>query len=163
MPLLSDEGKNWIASRTGEQVLFQTGPQLLLTPSPTLSTHHFSDSLDLWSLPDRSVVETIFDAFTNSSFRLVFPVVDPVLFKDTIKLAYNGWFGETPSLEHMSCKACVLAFVSIISLFKGALADLPPVNTDLCAAKARYILTDVLEGSSLATLQVAFMLVSVAV
>ncbi|RGP78676.1 hypothetical protein FLONG3_3213 [Fusarium longipes] len=156
--LLSDEGKDWIASKTGEQVLLRAGHQLFSTPSPALSTHQFSDSQDLWTLPEKGDVEAILDVFANSSFKLVFPVVDPVLFRETIHLAYMDWSGETPPLEYLSHKACILAFVSIIPLFKSSLDDLPPVNTDLCAAKARYILTDVLEGSSLATLQVAFMM-----
>ncbi|GKU16178.1 unnamed protein product [Fusarium langsethiae] len=158
LPLISDQGKEWIASKTGMQIDFDTGQQLLPTLPLPLSAHHFTDSQDLYSLPDRTVVETIFNAFANSSFRLVFPVVDPELFCDTIDLAYMSWTGKAPSLEHMSQIACVLAFVSMIPLFQGSLTDLPPVDTNLCATKARYILTDVVEGSSLATLQTAFML-----
>ncbi|WXC59290.1 hypothetical protein SNK03_005165 [Fusarium graminearum] len=158
LPLISDQGKEWIASKTGEQVRFETGRQLRPPLSTPLSTHRFTDPHDLYTLPDRTVVETIWHVFSNSSFRLVFPVVDPELFYDTINLAYMSWSGETPSLEHMSQMACVLAFASMIPLFQGSLVDLPPVDTDICAAKARYILTDVLEGPNLATLQVAFML-----
>ncbi|EKJ67857.1 hypothetical protein FPSE_12005 [Fusarium pseudograminearum CS3096] len=117
-----------------------------------------NNGLPLISDQDKTVVETIWHVFSNSSFRLVFPVVDPELFYDTINLAYMSWSGETPSLEHMSQMACVLAFASMIPLFQGSLVDLPPVDTDICAAKARYILTDVLEVPNLATLQVAFML-----
>lgn len=161
MPLLSEEGKQWIASKTGEEVLFEPVPQPTHMTPPTLSAEYFRDSKDLWALPDRAVVETVFDVFANSSFSLVFPVVDRVLFQSVIDLAYSSRPVEVSSLEHMSCKACVLAFVSIIPLFKASLLGLPAVDTDLCAVKARYILTDILEGASLTTLQVAFMLVSI--
>ncbi|RBR12137.1 uncharacterized protein FIESC28_08771 [Fusarium coffeatum] len=158
MPLLSEEGKQWIASKTGEEVLFEPVPQPTHMTPPTLPAEYFRDSKDLWALPDRAVVETVFDVFANSSFSLVFPVVDRVLFQSVIDLAYSSLPVEVSPLEHMSCKACVLAFLSIIPLFKASLLGLPAVDTDLCAAKARYILTDVLEEASLTTLQVAFML-----
>ncbi|KAH6992578.1 hypothetical protein EDB82DRAFT_545003 [Fusarium venenatum] len=158
LPLISDQGKEWIASKTGLIIDFDAGQQLLPTLALPLSAHHFTDPQDLYTLPDRLAIETMFNAFANSSFRLVFPVVDPQLFYDTINLAYLNWSGKSPSLEQISQKACVLAFASMIPLFQGSLTDLPPVDTDLCATKARYILTDVLEGSSLVTLQTAFML-----
>ncbi|KAL3600824.1 hypothetical protein FPOAC2_05073 [Fusarium poae] len=160
LPLISDQGKEWIASKTDMQIDFDEGQQLLPTLALPLSAHPFIDPQDLYTLPDRMAIETLFNAFANSSFRLVFPLVDPGLFYDTINLAYLSWSGKSPSLEQMSQKACVLAFASIIPLFQGSLTDLPPVDTDICATKARYILTDVLEGSNLVTLQAAFMLVS---
>ncbi|KAH7191523.1 fungal-specific transcription factor domain-containing protein [Fusarium oxysporum] len=158
MLLLSEEGKQWITSKTDEEVLFEPGSQHFSNPAPSSAAHYYNNPEGLYALPDRDIVETLFDMFVNSSFTLVFPIVDRILFKDTIELAYQPHTGETTSLEQLSAKVCVLAFASIMSLFQGSLAQLPYIDTDLCATKARYLLTDVLEVASITNLQVTFML-----
>lgn len=89
----------------------------------------------------------------------MFPVVERVLFKDTIELAYQPYTGDVPSLEHLSAKVGVLAFLSTIVLFQDTFADTASIDPDLCATKARYLLTDVLEIASINNLQIVFMLV----
>ncbi|KAK2468585.1 hypothetical protein H9L39_18409 [Fusarium oxysporum f. sp. albedinis] len=158
MPLISEEGKQWIASKTGAEIFFEPGSQHSPNPAPSSASHYYNNPANLYELPNRNTVEKIFNVFVHSSFSLVFPIVDRILFKDTIDLAYQPHAGESPTLEHLSAKGCVLAFASIISLFQGSLAEIPFVDTDLCATKARYLLTDVLEGASITNLQVTFML-----
>jgi hypothetical protein len=153
MPLLTEEGKQWIVEKTGQDVVFEPGTQHWSSPAPSAAP------TNLHELPDRAVTEKIFDVFIHSSFSLVFPVVDRELFKTTIEIAYQPCVGEM-SLEQLSAKACVLAFASTVYLFEGSLTDVPYLDTDLCARKARYLLTDILEVASITTLQVAFMLVS---
>jgi hypothetical protein len=153
MPLLSEEGKQWIVEKTGQDTVFEPGLAHWSRPAPSPAP------TNLHELPERAVTEKIFDVFIHSSFSLVFPIIDRELFKTTIEIAYQPPDGEM-SLEHLSAKACVLAFASTIFLFEGSLADLPYLDTDLCARKARYLLTDILEVASITTLQVAFMLVS---
>ncbi|KAM0282519.1 hypothetical protein ACHAQK_010402 [Fusarium lateritium] len=151
MPLLSEDGKQWIVEKTGQDIVFEPGAQHWSSPAPSPAP------ANLYELPERAVVEKIFDAFIHSSFSLVFPMVDRELFKTTIEIAYQPSNGEM-SLEQLSSKACVLAFASTISLFEGSLADAPYLDADLCARKARYLLTDIFEVASITTLQVAFML-----
>ncbi|KAM0236642.1 hypothetical protein ACHAP5_009278 [Fusarium lateritium] len=151
MPLLSEDGKQWIVEKTGQDIVFEPGAQHWSSPAPSPAP------ANLYELPERAVVEKIFDAFIHSSFSLVFPMVDRELFKTTIEIAYQPCNGEM-SLEQLSAKACVLAFASTISLFEGSLADVPYLDADLCARKARYLLTDIFEVASITTLQVAFML-----
>jgi hypothetical protein len=159
MPLLSEQGRKWITAKTGQEVLFDPGAEDHSNPARSSASHYCHNQRDLYELPERSITEKVFDAFIHSSFSLVFPVVERVLFKDTIELAYQPHTGDAPSLEHLSAKVGVLAFVSMIVLFQDSSVDMPYVDTDLCATKARYLLTDVLEIASVNNLQIVFMLV----
>ncbi|KAJ4034861.1 hypothetical protein NW761_011352 [Fusarium oxysporum] len=158
LPLLSEEGRQWIISKTGHEVILNPGATDHSNPSQSPAPHVYHDQRDLYELPERSITEKAFDAFIHSSFSLVFPVVERVLFKDTIELAYQPYTGNVPSLEHLSAKVGVLAFLSTIVLFQDTFADTPSIDTDLCATKARYLLTDVLEIASINNLQIVFML-----
>lgn len=88
----------------------------------------------------------------------MFPVIDRILFQDTLSLAYES-STEPLSLDRISAKSCVYAFVSIICLFQGRVAEIPFLDSDACAQKAYYLLTDALEDTSLTSLQAVFMLV----
>ncbi|KAF4441618.1 transcriptional activator Mut3p [Fusarium acutatum] len=158
LPLLSEEGRQWIISKTGHEVILNPGATDHSNPSQSPAPHVYHDQRDLYELPDRSITEKAFDTFIHSSFSLVFPVVERVLFKDTIELAYQPYTGDVPSLEHLSAKVGVLAFLSTIVLFQDTFADALSIDTDLCATKARYLLTDVLEIASINNLQIVFML-----
>ncbi|KAF5000807.1 hypothetical protein FGRMN_1414 [Fusarium graminum] len=153
MPLLSDEGKQWIIERTGDEIRFDPGPE----PS-SMATLQRINAGDLYELPERSDVEKIFEIFVHSSLSLAFPVIDRVLFKDIIALAYSSNSTQVLSLEVISAKACVLAFASSIYLFNNALRGMPLIDANLYARKARYLLTDILEVVDITTIQVAFML-----
>ncbi|KAH7146092.1 hypothetical protein EDB81DRAFT_933890, partial [Dactylonectria macrodidyma] len=164
MPILSEEGCKWVSLKTGEDVSFSKFhirfQKRALTP--TLSPWHFFRSEDeLHELPDKRVVEKVLDVFTNSAFRLVFTVIDRVLFEETIILAYEDWDGPL-SLERISAKGCVLAFVSIMCLFQGRDADLLPIDSDTCAVKAQYLLSDHMHQTFSGRLQSAAMLHAIA-
>ncbi|KAF5619460.1 transcriptional activator Mut3p [Fusarium sp. NRRL 52700] len=158
LPLLSEDGRQWIKSKTGHEVILNPGITDHSNPSESPAPHVYHDQRDLYELPDRSITEKAFNAFIHSSFSLVFPVVERVLFKDTIELAYRPCTGDVPSLEHLSAKVGVLAFLSTIVLFQDTFADAISIDTDLCATRARYLLTDVLEIASINNLQIVFML-----
>lgn len=104
-------------------------------------------------------METVFDVFTHSAFRMVFPLVDQELFPETIALAYESR-SDPVSVEAISAKACVLAFVSSICLFKARDTKLPSVDVEHYAMKARLLLSFTSEEASLTNLQAVFMLVS---
>ncbi|KAF4973176.1 hypothetical protein FZEAL_9393 [Fusarium zealandicum] len=164
MPLLSAEGRKWISSSTGEDVSFQkfqppTARQRVIPLASSVYRFYESPS-DLYQLPDRKVVEKILHLFTQSAFRLVFPIIDRVLFEETLAVAYgtNGSQSEPLSLERISAKCCVLAFVSITGLFQGAVAGVPHLDSDACAMKAHYLLADATEDPSITSLQAVFML-----
>ncbi|KAH7112251.1 hypothetical protein B0J13DRAFT_590915 [Dactylonectria estremocensis] len=150
MPLFSEEGQAWILSRTGEATAFQKLKALnkrQQVQPPTLSLSHLHGSLEqLYELPDRSIVEQGIYWFQNSAFRL-----------DSVRMAYEPWEGPL-SLERISAKGCVLAFLSIMCVFNGDLTWRPIVDSDACAVKAHYLLSDMVEDASIVTLQTVFML-----
>ncbi|KAK7425317.1 hypothetical protein QQZ08_008214 [Neonectria magnoliae] len=160
MPVLSEEGRSWLSARTGEDVSFgrfHLNYQKRSLP-PMLSPWHFYGSAsELYELPDRSITEQVMNVFFSSAFRLAFPVVDRVLFEETTALAYKSWEGQ-PSLERITAKGCVLAFLSIMCLFHGKVDNFPVIDSDSCAVKAHYLLSDVFEDASIVSLQTVFML-----
>jgi len=104
-------------------------------------------------------VDKIFNIFNHSAFSLVFPLVDKVLFEDTLTLAYQP-HSESIPLECVSAKSCVLAFVSNIYLYQRREVEIPYLAGNACAIKARRLLSPTLEEASLTNLQAVFMLVS---
>ena len=90
---------------------------------------------------------------------MVFPLVDRVFFKDTIRLAYST--PDDPSdQEYIGARACVFAFLAIASAYslEGSLSS--HIDTDACAKQAQLLLPDVLEDAGITTLETVFMLVS---
>ncbi|EHK48681.1 hypothetical protein TRIATDRAFT_214873 [Trichoderma atroviride IMI 206040] len=110
-------------------------------------------------LPEKWITNTLFDLFLQSEFRLAFPLVDRDLFKDTIRRAYES--PETnPSIEEISSKACVFAFLSLSSHHFAALSVSNHVDSDGCAKQAQILIADFIEDASVTTLQVMVLLVS---
>lgn len=160
IPILSEEGKQWISLRTGEEVSFkrfETDAHHQVTPY-WLSLQQHTKSDDQYELPDQCVVTRIFDIYIHSAFSKVFPLVDRQLFPETISLAYRPRT-QSMSVECVSAKACVLAFVSCICLFRGGYTEFPPLDLEKCAVQARYLLSYTAETPSLSTLQAVLMLV----
>ncbi|KAH6949360.1 hypothetical protein BKA56DRAFT_463753, partial [Ilyonectria sp. MPI-CAGE-AT-0026] len=158
MLVLSDHGQQWISERTGEYVSFSRFQMTVRrTLPPPLSAKNFYSSDELYELPEQSITQQLSHILFKSGFILMFPVLDRLLFEETVILAYEPC--HNPScLAHTSAKACVLSFLSISYLFKGRTENLPNVDSDKCAAKANHLLSDVFEHSSIETLQTVFML-----
>lgn len=116
-----------------------------------------------FELPPQGVVHVYFDIYRSSLMQRVFPVVDPVLFGDTIRTAYQQ---SQPSDQygHASAKACVFAFLAFASILHGGdydLASLPPVDSEAFATKAKCLLPQFMqETTTLDGLQSVTMLVS---
>ncbi|UKZ68498.1 uncharacterized protein TrAtP1_009529 [Trichoderma atroviride] len=109
-------------------------------------------------LPEQWITNTLFDLFLQSEFRLAFPLVDRDLFKDTIRRAYES--PETnPTIEEISSKACVFAFLSLSSHHFAALSVSNHVDSDGCAKQAQILIADFIEDASVTTLQVMVLLV----
>lgn len=163
MPFFTQEDEQWIFSRTGEKADFgnlmavHKNQRALLR---TLSHSRIQEATDhVRALPPRGVVQACLDAFNQSAFRLIFPVIDYALFEESIAVTYEST-DKIPSPSHTTSKACVLAFLSMMGLFHGELSFLPPVDWDVCCDMARSLLAHVLDEVSLETLQTALMLVN---
>lgn len=126
----------------------------------TLSHSRIQEATDhVRALPPRGVVQACLDAFHQSAFRLIFPVIDYALFEESIAVTYECT-DEIPLPSHTISKACVLAFLSMMGLFHSELLFLPPVDWDTCCDMARSLLAHMFDEVSLETLQTALMLVN---
>ena len=165
MPILSEEGRRWISSRTGEQVYLDnfrartTHHSWSPTPVSCEASHHISPD-EMFRLPIPSIAYEALEMFRGSPYRVVFPVVDPVLFPRTIALAYQNREGTLPPLEYITAKCCVFAFLSIAYIFWSPAVQVPWMDSDGFAMKAYQLLPDVVEDTSIVGLQAISMLVS---
>lgn len=160
IPLLSERGQRWIHSKTDEDItsdksqLFSCRSNPLPPARPLLSSDQ-----ELWELPPKETVQKLVAVFFKSSFQLVFPVLDKILFQATIEKAYECTNG-IPSPPQALSRACVLAALSILCRLEGSKTVLPSADGDTYAAKAQCLLGHVSGETSLVSLQTVLLLVS---
>ncbi|KAJ5113169.1 transcriptional regulator family: Fungal Specific TF [Penicillium angulare] len=171
IPFLLPEGQEWIQARTGQTV----SSEKLSPARPPWEKergHSYNEILmnlrneDLFALPDRRIVDMYFDAFKRSVVMpLVFPVVDDVLFAETIEEAYKQpqasfAFGQA------STRACIIAFVAFISrlppvkeMVASTSHDILHPDHEVLVSKAQFLLSQVIqEPASLEGAQAVIMM-----
>ncbi|VUC29554.1 unnamed protein product [Clonostachys rosea] len=101
------------------------------------------------------MTEAFCDIFFETSFSLLFPVLDKLLFAQTVSLAYQSADDVPSSPAHVLARACVLAALSVASRL-----DLraTPIDADICAAKAKSLLQHMNGYESLISLQTILLL-----
>jgi hypothetical protein len=170
IPFILPEGQEWVQSRTGQKLAFDQftsnrapwEKQRVQNSNAMLMHLQAPDALDL---PNRQHIEFSFDVYRTSLMQRVFPVVDPVLFWNTIDAAYKERFSGSDG-AHVSSKACIFAFATFVSglcnpCFLDQGKKLPRFDEESCVLKARYLLCQVLqEPPTLDGLQAVTMLVS---
>lgn len=149
---LTAEFEDWIHMKTGEWPRFEVLPEF--QPS---RNENYLGSHGGTSLPSRWVMKALFDIYTSSELILVFPVIDSVLFLDTIELAYDA--SALASTDHTIAKACVFAFLAISKCYFASTKESAYVDDMACAREAHRLLLSVREFS-LNSLQATCMLVS---
>ncbi|KKK22676.1 hypothetical protein AOCH_001134 [Aspergillus ochraceoroseus] len=169
IPFLLPEGQEWVQSRTGERLAFD---RFAPGRAPWERQRNFNSTTLLADfqpfqsreLPDRSIVEMELDIYRTSLMRRIFPVIDPVLFLDTIKAAYHQPHSNPSNNGQCSTKACIFAFAAfvIFVLAPGSnkeRRDFPPLDGEACSVKAQYLVSQVLqENATLDGLQAVAML-----
>ncbi|KAH6950316.1 fungal-specific transcription factor domain-containing protein [Ilyonectria sp. MPI-CAGE-AT-0026] len=161
IPFFTQEDEEWIFSRTGEKSDFRKltanhkNQQTLLRTLSHLPIQEAANQV--CALPPRGVVQACLDAFHQSAFRLIFPVIDYALFQESIAVTYEST-DEIPPQRHTTATACVLAFLSMMALFHGELSFLPPVDWDACCDMVQSLLVHTFDEVSLETLQTTLML-----
>ncbi|UPL04254.1 hypothetical protein LCI18_015188 [Fusarium solani-melongenae] len=165
LPSFTQKGLEWISSRTGGVAscsrLVQLGAEHQM-PSRTLTYNlpvidrqgYFNLSK---AMPDRSISESLLRDFKGSVFGIVFPVIDQVLFIDTLDLAYQPNDGRI-TVERITSTACVLAFLSVAFFFRSESADDTDIDTALCAAMAHRFLSGLQKEMSITSLQTVLFL-----
>ncbi|KAH6976596.1 hypothetical protein EDB80DRAFT_757568 [Ilyonectria destructans] len=124
LPSFTQKGLEWISSRTGGAAscsrLAQLGAEHQMssrTLTYSLPVINRQGSFNLSNaMSDRSITERLLRDFKGSVFGLVFPVIDQVLFIDTLDLAYQPNDGRI-TVERITSTACVLAFLSVAFFF----------------------------------------------
>lgn len=162
IPFFSADGQDWIRSRAGEDASFQT----LFAMGPLWQTQHPVPILlglpqlhTGGELPDRIVLEEYLSLFQASHFGISFPLIDFVLFHETIDLAYQP-SQETPSLEAVTARACVFAFFAVLSLFQAEWNSTPEIDGEACVGAAQSLVAMILQDPNITSLETVFMLVS---
>ena len=171
IPFLLPEGQEWIQARTG-----QTIPKDRLAPARApwekqrgQNTSSIFNSLlnqSMFDLPDWRVSRLYSDAYRRCYLmQRIFPVVNPDLFEETMKSAYQQ---PQNSLRdgQASARACVIAFIAFIARLppiKDMTKDSPlaQVDYDAFASKAQFLVAQVLqepaslEGAAAVTMMVS--------
>ncbi|PYH92486.1 Zn(II)2Cys6 transcription factor [Aspergillus ellipticus CBS 707.79] len=169
IPLLLPEGKQWVQSRTGQNIsvsklVSSNKPpwerQRAMSSNALVTNPQAANALDL---PDRGIVESYFSLYCRSFMSRIFPVLDRVLFKETIDVAYQQSRTKF-SYGKASLKACILAFTAFASLvpppeFEHEYRNLPTIDGEGYFTKAQCLVPQVLqETCSMEGLQVVSML-----
>ncbi|RAK81355.1 uncharacterized protein BO72DRAFT_444417 [Aspergillus fijiensis CBS 313.89] len=161
IPSLSLDGQEWVQARTGEDKRFNSlwpsQPQRP-TPQPFSSfSHALHGYAGVPDLPDRSIVDQYVQQYFSSFIRFIFPLIDSLLFKETVDLAYSPCQGPPP-VEIISAKMCVMAFLALMSMILRPQDNLPAVDADVYAVKAQNLLPQIMNNVSLSTFQTMLML-----
>jgi hypothetical protein len=123
-PFNSPEGQKWIATRLdksnitslleGVQPFLQTQPQLPKNPDSSLA---LSLRLSQSHVPDEAFVRRCLAFYRSTSLFLAFPVVDPLLFEETITEVYSS--RASAGICTTRAKTCVLTFLCFQALFRS--------------------------------------------
>ncbi|KAK7430490.1 hypothetical protein QQZ08_003009 [Neonectria magnoliae] len=165
MPSLSSVGADWIFQATGLRPSFEYlgngGSDVTVTtkdqstsPRQELGT----SSSQKTELPEQSMVKSLLQTFLESDLCLVYPVVDCVLFGDTLSIAYELG-NEVTSTERVTAKACVFAFTCFVGVYFGDTELGRSIDVDSYAAESTKMVSEMLEDASLTMLQTMLMLV----
>ncbi|KAL3469695.1 hypothetical protein BJX99DRAFT_251781 [Aspergillus californicus] len=156
IPFILPEGQEWVQSRTGQKLAFDQftssrapwEKQRGQIPSSMLSHLQTPNPFEL---PDRHKFELSFEAYRSSLMQRVFPVVDPVLFWTTINSAYKER-SQASEGARASTKACIFAFAAFVNVLCNPCLvhhgqTVPRLDDEACAAKAKYLLCQVMQES----------------
>ncbi|KFX97510.1 hypothetical protein V490_02757 [Pseudogymnoascus sp. VKM F-3557] len=158
--LFLPEGQEWIKSRTGQTValekLYASGPPWQNQRS--IYMHDMELLQDSVQLPDRGVIEKLARGYRSHILSRVFPIIDKVLFEDTLNLAYNQ--GGFQPIGHASAKACIYAFLAFIGILNiyGERGTGLPLSGDAYAMKAQSLIPQVIQEITTESLQAAVIL-----
>ncbi|KXJ88641.1 fungal-specific transcription factor domain-domain-containing protein [Microdochium bolleyi] len=155
MPLFSPRGLQWIQEQTGET----THRLNLATPLWENQTVHEDLLLAgptsmLGKLPPRQSTDLYLSTYSSDVIRFIFPFVDPLLFRHTVDLAYTPErLNVTPTVEHITARACVLSFLAFMVLILGQI-DSAPIDKYRTLIAAQYMLPQALLTCNTTTLQI---------
>lgn len=164
VPSFTPEARQWILSVTGQFPCFKSidfeDPHGSSAPGRPGSSYRALSGRKTLELPERWIVDTFLSEFLRSDLSHSFPIVDNVLFQQTMETAY-GPCCDPPTLKQLNARSCVYAFLALMSSHFSNLRVAYMVDGDECINEAKILLlSDTMEDSSMETLQTIIMLVS---
>lgn len=164
MPIISENGLDWIASRTDQDTttlksyLPRAGSG---QPSWSFSAFQVHAPVgELWDLPDRDLVYKSFESLSSSYFLILFPLLDKVLLEETINTAYQSIEGVHASHTHVAARACLWAAFAVLAHLRASEHFSASFGSEICAMRAQWFLGLLNGPADLATLQTLLLLVS---
>lgn len=109
-------------------------------------------------LPPRWAFDALLYTFVKADLILVFPLIDEVLFEETANMVYDT--EGTPSLQHISAKACVLALLCLVAVHFPEVDAAKYVDIETFSTASKVLIAECLEDTSLPTLQTYLLTVS---
>ncbi|KAG7416805.1 hypothetical protein Forpe1208_v005284 [Fusarium oxysporum f. sp. rapae] len=150
IPINSAKGREWISSKVGGNI-FLDGFRLFGSQEVNPSTSPVA-----FSFPDRHTVKETLESYFSSPWRLVYPVIDPVLIEEALLRVYADSQGLPPQ-GTASSQACILASMAMTSRLRGA--HVQPLDSDTYVRASQCYIPQVIGHSTLETLQTVLMLV----
>ncbi|KAK2593082.1 hypothetical protein QQS21_009212 [Conoideocrella luteorostrata] len=166
IPHLTSYCEQWIFERTGQKPRFREMFVGYAINKDSSNSQQVEQQLSLpvaqnqpkaHCLPEKWILESLTAEFLAADFSLVFPLINPLLFEETTRIAY-GEDAEEPTLERITAKACVLALVSLLSYHFPLHDASSRIDGDACANAAQNMVADILEDASVTTLQTLLIL-----
>lgn len=163
-PIISNNGLEWIASRTDQSTAaLRSYLSLGYCSQPYCKVSSLQGNAsagELWRLPNKSLVHKWFNALSHSSFQMLFPSLDKGFFEETIDMAYRTFEGMHASHLHTSARACFWAVCAIMSHLKVSGQVPSSLRSSTCAARAERFLELSNGPANLDFLQALILLVS---
>ncbi|EGX96808.1 C6 transcription factor, putative [Cordyceps militaris CM01] len=151
IPHFSDGCEEWVQMRSGLR------PQFDFPSFQHCSLDDLSPlAASITKLPPRWAFDAMLDAFTKSDLSLIFPLVDEVLVEETANLVYAT--EGTPSLQHISAKACVMSLLIVVGLHFPEVKATKYVDIEAFSKASKLLIAECLEDTSLTTLQTYLLL-----
>ncbi|RMZ91352.1 hypothetical protein DV736_g1379, partial [Chaetothyriales sp. CBS 134916] len=161
-PFFSSEGQQWVQECTGQRIRL---PSMTTSESP--QTHgqpvksarpSEADMEPSTHLPDKQILLNYAALWKASFMWQIFPFFTHVQLDQTIHTAYSQETA-TGSLEYLSTRCSLLAFLAITTIFGLRPSSMSPIDGPACAQKAQYILVQLMwMPANIQTLQAALML-----
>ncbi|KAF4910932.1 putative transcriptional regulatory protein [Colletotrichum fructicola] len=135
----SEEGRQWISSRTGQTVDLRK--LRLFTSNYAPSTNFSSAFPGVSSLPDKQVLRELASSFLMSPLWLSFPVIDRFSFDETLDIAYGTSDDRPNSPTQLAALASVWGILSLMSHCKDLGNGYSGIDANDCTNKARQLYT----------------------
>ncbi|QYT00574.1 Fungal_trans domain-containing protein [Trichoderma simmonsii] len=162
MPIISENGLDWIASRTDQDTttlksyLPRGGSGQASWSFSALQIH---DQIgEPWDLPDRDLIHKSFGSLSSPYFLILFPLLDKVLLKETISTAYQFFQGVHASHTNVAARACLWAAFAVLAHMRVSEQFSATFGSEMCATRAQWFLGLLNGPADLTTLQALMLL-----